>query len=168
MNKTELKKILFLHALWTNDDPKGERANLTDANLKGFNLKGVSLTNADLADADLTDANLWGADLWGADLTNADLTNADLTGAILAAADLTNADLTGADLGGVRHSEEKEEYRVVTCEDEGGPFSKNEALEEIQSYLDNGYTINQIKLLKVAEVPFGVQIKCVTKITIDE
>ena len=83
MNKNKLDEILNLHKLWLNDDPKGRRADLTDA----------ILTNADLTNAILTNAKLWYADLTNADLTNAILTNADLTNA-----DLTNADLTNADL----------------------------------------------------------------------
>ncbi len=108
MNKNKLDEILNLHKLWLNDDPKGRRADLTDAILTNADLTDAiltnaklwyaDLTNADLTNADLTNAILTNAKLWYADLTNADLTNADLTNAILTNADLTNADLTNADL----------------------------------------------------------------------
>jgi hypothetical protein len=105
ITKDELEVFLRKHKLWLIGDPKGERANLTNANLSGANLYKADLTDADLIRADLTGANLTNANLYRADLTNAnlyraDLTNADLTNANLYRADLTNADLTNADLTG--------------------------------------------------------------------
>ena len=96
MNKKELDAVLKKHALWLNNDPKGERADLQDAYLRGADLRGAYLQRADLQDADLQDAYLRGADLRGADLQRADLQDADLQGADLRGAYLRGADLRGA------------------------------------------------------------------------
>ena len=100
MNKTELNKILNLHKLWLNDDPKGRRADLTDAILTNATLTNADLTSAILTNATLTNADLRNADLTNATLTNADLRNAILSGAILSGAYLSGADLSDADLSG--------------------------------------------------------------------
>ena len=106
--KEELSEILRKHALWLNNDPEGERADLYGADLYGANLYGANLYGADLREANLREANLSGADLtranlreadlYGADLREADLYKADLSGANLTRANLSGADLYGADL----------------------------------------------------------------------
>jgi uncharacterized protein YjbI with pentapeptide repeats len=93
MTQEELNEVLGKHKLWINNEPGGERANLTGADLRGADLRMADLRMADLRMADLTDA-----DLRGADLRMADLTDADLRGADLRMADLADADLGGADL----------------------------------------------------------------------
>ena len=115
MTKEELSLILDKHKKWLNDDPDGERANLSGADLRGADLRGADLSDAnlyganlrraDLSDADLSDANLRGADLSdanlrGANLRGADLSDANLRGANLRGADLRGANLRGADLRG--------------------------------------------------------------------
>ena len=103
MTKEELSLILDKHKKWLNDDPDGERANLSGADLRGADLRGADLSDAnlyganlrraDLSDADLSDANLRGADLSDANLRGANLRGADLRGANLRGADLRGADL---------------------------------------------------------------------------
>ena len=115
MTKEELSLILDKHKKWLNDDPDGERANLSGADLRGADLRGADLSDAnlyganlrraDLSDADLSDANLRGADLSdanlrGANLRGAELSDANLRGANLRGADLRGANLRGADLRG--------------------------------------------------------------------
>ena len=78
MNKEELEEILDSHEKWLNNDPGGEKANLSganlsDANLRGANLRGANLSGADLSGADLCGANLSDADLCGANLCGANL-----------------------------------------------------------------------------------------------
>ena len=63
VSQEELAKILEKHKKWLDDDPDGERADLSDA---------------DLSDADLSDANLSRADLSLADLSVADLSWAEI------------------------------------------------------------------------------------------
>ena len=98
--KEELVEILRKHALWLNNDPEGERANLYGAYLRGANLYGAYLRGANLYGADLRGANLYGADLCQADLCGADLREANLYGADLCQADLRGANLYGANLRG--------------------------------------------------------------------
>ena len=86
MDATELRTILEKHARWLNDDPDGERANLSGANLSGANLTWANLSGADLTGADLSRANLTGANLTWANLTGANLSRANLTGADLSGA----------------------------------------------------------------------------------
>jgi hypothetical protein len=43
----DLQKILKLHQKWLDDDPDGERANLSNANLSNANLSNADLSNAD-------------------------------------------------------------------------------------------------------------------------
>jgi hypothetical protein len=95
ITEIELAEILKRHRAWVNDDPDGERADLTSANLSG-----AALTGADLYDADLRDANLQYADMSDADMSDADLSDADLSGADLSDADLSDANLQYADLSG--------------------------------------------------------------------
>ena len=76
ITKKELEVFLRKHKLWLEDDPEGERANLSDADLRGANLSG-----ANLSDAYLRDAYLSGADLSGANLSGANLRDAYLSGA---------------------------------------------------------------------------------------
>ena len=76
ISNDDLKEILRKHALWLNNDPEGEKADLSGADLRW----------ADLSEADLRWANLYRADLRWADLNKADLSGADLN----------KADLSGA------------------------------------------------------------------------
>ena len=72
ITQKELKRFLRKHKLWLEDDPKGERANLSGADLSGADLSCADLRCANLSGADLRGANLLGADLSGADLSGAD------------------------------------------------------------------------------------------------
>ena len=108
ITKEQLDNVLRKHALWINNEPVGERANLYgadlyEANLYGADLRGATLRGADLRRADLRRATLRGADLSGADLRGATLRGADLSGADLRGADLSGADLSGADLYGAKN-----------------------------------------------------------------
>ena len=76
--KEELAKILKLHKLWVEDNPKGMRANLSYANLRSADLRSADLRSADLSSADLSSADLRHADLRNADLRDANLRDADL------------------------------------------------------------------------------------------
>jgi len=108
MTKQELNKVLELHKLWLQGDPKGKRANLSgayltgaylsEANLYGANLSEANLSEANLSEANLSEAYLYGANLSGAYLYGANLSGANLSGANLSGADLTEAYLYGANL----------------------------------------------------------------------
>ena len=98
ISNDDLKEILRKHALWLNNDPEGEKANLYEANLKGANLSEADLYKANLYKANLKGANLKGANLKGANLSEADLYKADLSKADLTGADLRGEDLSGANL----------------------------------------------------------------------
>jgi len=100
----ELDQILANHALWLDNDPAGERAdlsytNLYRANLRRADLTGANFTGANLTYTNLTDANLHRANLIGADLSGVWLSGGDLTGAWLSGGDLTGAILTDAKFG---------------------------------------------------------------------
>lgn len=62
MTKEELDRILAAHKAWLNNEPGGNRANLS----------GAILSRADLSRANMSWANLSGAILSGADLSRAD------------------------------------------------------------------------------------------------
>ena len=83
ITKDALSEILKKHLSWINDEPGGEKADLS---------------YADLSYADLRSANLRYADLSYADLRSADLSYADLSYANLRYADLSYADLRSANL----------------------------------------------------------------------
>ena len=83
MTAEKLQEILRKHKLWLEDNPDGEKADLTRANLSGADLSGANLSWANLSGANLSWANLSGANLSGANLTWANLTWADLSGADL-------------------------------------------------------------------------------------
>ena len=53
MTKEELALILDKHKKWLNDDPDGERADLSGADLRRANLSGADLSGADLRRANL-------------------------------------------------------------------------------------------------------------------
>ena len=91
ITKEQLDDILRKHALWINNESRGERADLYQADLRGANLSG-----ADLRGANLSRANLSGADLYQADLSRANLSRANLSGANLSRANLSGADLREA------------------------------------------------------------------------
>ena len=103
ISKEELDTILKKHKMWLNNEPGGERANLSDANLRGANLikanlRWANLIRADLSEANLSEANLSWADLSEANLREAYLSDANLSYATLSWADLRDADLRGANL----------------------------------------------------------------------
>ncbi|MEE1261814.1 pentapeptide repeat-containing protein [Ruminococcus sp.] len=68
MTKEELSLILDKHKKLLNDDPDGERANLSGANLRRADLSCADLSRADLSRADLSGADLSRADLYDANL----------------------------------------------------------------------------------------------------
>ena len=76
--KEELSEILRKHALWLNNDPEGERADLSGAYLYRADLGGANLYGANLRGTNLYGANLYGANLSGAYLCKADLYGANL------------------------------------------------------------------------------------------
>ena len=100
MNKSELKSILTQHSCWLENplDPKGRRADLSEADLYEANLHKADLSRADLHKADLYEADLYEANLHGANLRGANLHKADLYGADLSGVNLSEADLSGANL----------------------------------------------------------------------
>ena len=103
ITKEQLDDILRKHALWINNESRGERANLSGANLSGTNLSGANLYQANLHEADLRGADLYQANLSRANLSRANLSGADLRGAGLRGADIYQADLRGADLYGAKN-----------------------------------------------------------------
>ena len=62
ITKKELEKFLRKHKLWLEDDPNGERADLSSADLSGADLGGAYLSGADLRSADLSGAYLRSAE----------------------------------------------------------------------------------------------------------
>jgi len=89
----ELKEILEKHLKWVNDEPYGQKADLSFADLHSANLRFANLSYANLSYADLRFANLSYANLSYANLSYADLRYADLSFADLSYADLSFADL---------------------------------------------------------------------------
>ena len=73
MTKEELALILDKHKKWLNDDPDGERADLSDADLSGVDLSGADLSGADMRGANMRSADMRDADLSGANLSGANL-----------------------------------------------------------------------------------------------
>lgn len=83
ITQEELNKKLELHALWLEDDTKGEI---------------LDLSNTDLSNTDLSGVNLSFANLEGADLSNSDLSNSDLSCATLSFTNLSDATLSFTNL----------------------------------------------------------------------
>jgi hypothetical protein len=83
ITQEELNEVIRKHGLWLrdNNDPEGERADLSGKDLSGLDLHGSDLRRANLDHAILQGANLKGADLRGADLRHAALEDANLEGA---------------------------------------------------------------------------------------
>ena len=100
LTKTELKRILRLHALFLADPNKGEKANLSEHDLDDADLSAVNLSGADLSRVGLNRTNLRYANLRGADLSGA-----SFFGANLVAADLDGANIHGANLEGAQRWE---------------------------------------------------------------
>ena len=73
-----LHEILKKHLAWLEDEPDGEKANLSSANLSSANLSFANLRSATLSSADLSSADLSFADLRSANLSSADLRSANL------------------------------------------------------------------------------------------
>jgi hypothetical protein len=104
MTSAEIKQVLELHKKWLNNEPGGERADLSEADLCRADLCRANLRWADLRKADLCRANLRWADLRGTDLYGANLHEANLSRADLREVDLSGADLSGAYLSGANLS----------------------------------------------------------------
>jgi uncharacterized protein YjbI with pentapeptide repeats len=104
INQNELKDILEKHKLWVNNEPNGERADLTGADLHGADLTGADLRGANLSGANLHGANMNSVDLSGTDLRDAYLSGTDLNGANLSGANLRDAYLSGTNLHGANLS----------------------------------------------------------------
>lgn len=100
MNSEEIKNVLELHKKWLNNEPGGERADLSEADLCRADLCLADLREATLSKANLRGANLIRADIRGADMSETDLREANLIKADLREADLRAADLRGTDLWG--------------------------------------------------------------------
>ena len=83
IKKEVLGEILKKHLAWLNDEPDGEKANLSYAYLSSANLSSADLSYADLRYAYLSYADLRSADLRSANLSSADLRSADLSSADL-------------------------------------------------------------------------------------
>ena len=98
ITKDALSEILKKHLSWINDEPGGEKADLSYADLSYADLRSANLRYADLSYADLRSADLSYADLRSANLRSADLSYADLRYADLRYANLRYADLSYADL----------------------------------------------------------------------
>ena len=98
ITKDALSEILKKHLSWINDEPGGEKADLSYANLRHADLSYANLSYADLSYADLSYADLSYADLRSANLRYANLRSADLSYADLRSANLRSADLSYADL----------------------------------------------------------------------
>ena len=73
MTKEELALILDKHKKWLNDDPDGERADLSDADMRGADMRGADMRGADMRGANMRGANMRGADMRGADMRGANL-----------------------------------------------------------------------------------------------
>ena len=58
MTQTELEEKIELHKKWLNNEPGGERANLSGEDLPGADLNSVNLRGADLSGVNLSGANL--------------------------------------------------------------------------------------------------------------
>ena len=91
MTAEKLQEILRKHKLWLEDNPDGEKADLSWANLSWANLSGANLSGANLSWANLSGANLTRADLSWANLSGANLSGANLSGANLTRADLISS-----------------------------------------------------------------------------
>ena len=98
ITKDALSEILKKHLSWINDEPGGEKADLSYADLSYADLRSANLRSADLSYADLSYADLSSANLRHADLSYANLSYADLRYADLSYADLSYANLSYADL----------------------------------------------------------------------
>ena len=98
ITKDALSEILKKHLSWINDEPGGEKADLSYADLSYADLRYANLSYANLRYANLRSADLSYANLRSADLSYADLRSADLSYANLSYANLRYADLSYADL----------------------------------------------------------------------
>ena len=90
-SKQEIRTILDNHKKWLQDDPEGEKADLSFANLRSADLSSADLRYADLCSANLSFTDLRSADLSSADLRSTDLSYADLRSTNLGSADLSSA-----------------------------------------------------------------------------
>jgi uncharacterized protein YjbI with pentapeptide repeats len=101
----EIKEKIEKHALWLEDNGKGECADFSEVDFTeiNFNFSGLDLRYANFQGAILLNADFYGADLQETNLRNANLINADLQEvnlrlAYLQGADLNRAKLHNADL----------------------------------------------------------------------
>ena len=114
ITKEQLDDILRKHALWINNESRGERANLSGANLYQANLYQADLRRANLSRANLSRANLYQANLYQANLSEANLSEANLSEANLSEAKLYQANLSRANL-----REAKNLNFPMACPEEG-------------------------------------------------
>ena len=100
MTQAELNEILEKHKKWLNNEPGGERANLSGSDLSCSNLSRCNLSRCNLSHCNLSACDLCGSNLRGCDLRGSDLRGCNLRGCNLRGSDLRGCDLSGSDLRG--------------------------------------------------------------------
>ena len=100
MTREELDRILAAHKAWLNNEPGGNRADLSGADLSGADLRRADMRGADLSGANMSGADMSGADMRGANMSGANMSGADMSGANMSWADMRGADLSGANMSG--------------------------------------------------------------------
>lgn len=98
MKKLYLEEILRKHALWLEEEEKGERADLSGANFEGIEFHKVNLENADVSEANFRGADLWRTNFQGANLRGIDFRESCLQNVNFHGSDMRNADLRGANI----------------------------------------------------------------------
>lgn len=88
MDTNKLKEIIEKHKKWLNNEPGGEKANLSRSDLRGSdlsysNLRGSSLRCSNLSRSDLRGSSLSDSDLSDSNLSRSDLSGSDLSGSNL-------------------------------------------------------------------------------------
>ena len=98
MTQAELNEILEKHKKWLNNEPGGERADLSHSDLSCSNLSRCNLSHCNLSRCDLSFSNLSACDLRGSNLSYSDLSACDLRGSNLSYSDLSYSDLRYSNL----------------------------------------------------------------------
>lgn len=93
MTQAELNDILEKHKKWLNNEPGGERANLSHCDLRHSDLSDSNLRHSDLRYSDLRHSNLSYSNLSHSNLSGCDLRHSDLYGCDLSGCDLRDSDL---------------------------------------------------------------------------
>ena len=78
MTQAELNEILEKHKKWLNNEPGGERANLSGSDLSCSNLSRCNLSRCNLSHCNLSACDLCGSNLRGSDLRGSDLRGCNL------------------------------------------------------------------------------------------